>query len=274
MREKPQNVLAVLTAIVLRFFSTSFKEENDSVLKDAVANSPSTFSATHAPFCRVSLNIHAVHHLYKEEDVMLHRSLPLRSAMVLSLMAVALICASANAGEKNESLTPKEVSKQVADNEAARLLEKAFGAGCEELRRPIQVWIPDIGIIVAAKEFSVISNIHNKVLEKKTVLHKVFFDGEIKLVPENHVRRIVINDIRVRLKTISFALLQDSEADTSRAEINLFRGDEAIISLDRPVSQWRELRKRQVLTMEARSKQFSIILTPRPAPAPLSFRDF
>src|ERR1043165_881830 len=169
------------------------------------------------------LDIHAGHHLHKEEDVMLHRSLsgllPFRLPMVLLLTSVALICESANADEKQESPNAKAVSKEDTKDDAVRLLEKAFGPGCEEVRRPIQIWIPDIGIVVAAKEFSVTS------------------------------------DKRVRLTTISFAMFQDKKAAESLAESNLFRGDEAILTLDRPVSQWSELRKRHIITMEVRSKQ-------------------
>src|ERR1700679_2320637 len=46
---------------------------------------------------------------------------------------------------------PKELSKEEIDG----LIEKAFGKNCAELKRPVRVWIPDIGMILAADKATV-----------------------------------------------------------------------------------------------------------------------
>jgi hypothetical protein len=106
------------------------------------------------------------------------------------------------------------------------MLEKAFGGSSDELRRPIRLWIPDIGIAISAEEFS------------------------------------VIRDNRVRLATISVAVIQDVNGAGTAPEINVHRGDDALITLDRPATQWSELRNGKIMTVEVRGKQSSIILTP------------
>ena len=51
----------------------------------------------------------------------------------------------------------KELSKQQFDG----LIERAFGADCEELGRPIRIWIAELGIVVTAKKASVANDGHS-----------------------------------------------------------------------------------------------------------------
>ncbi len=59
--------------------------------------------------------------------------------------------ASAPLVEVKKSQEPEPV-KQLSKREVEDLIEKSFGGQSDEIRRPIRLWIPDIGIAVAAKE--------------------------------------------------------------------------------------------------------------------------
>src|SRR6478609_864953 len=41
------------------------------------------------------------------------------------------------------------------ENFADKQLEKAYGPGCEELRRPYKIWLPEKGIAFAAGQFDI-----------------------------------------------------------------------------------------------------------------------
>src|SRR6516164_442369 len=147
-------------------------------------------------------------------------------ATVFLLMSSVLVCQTSAGKEKKDVSAPPAVSKADPKIEADRMLEKAFGGSSDELRRPIRLWIPDIGIAISAEEFS------------------------------------VIRDNRVRLATISVAVIQDVNGAGTAPEINVHRGDDALITLDRPATQWSELGNGRIMTVEVRGKQSSIILTP------------
>jgi hypothetical protein len=145
-------------------------------------------------------------------------------ATVFLLMSSVLVCQT-SAGKQKDVSAPPAVSKADPKVEAGRMLEKAFGGSSDELRRPIRLWIPDIGMAISAQEFS------------------------------------VLRDNRVRLATISVAVIQDVNGAATLPEINVHRGDDALITLDRPVTQWSEMRNGKIMTVEVRGKQSSIILT-------------
>jgi hypothetical protein len=142
------------------------------------------------------------------------------------LMIVVLVCRTSAGQEKKESPKLPSVPKADPKIEADRLLQKAFGTSSDELRRPIRLAVPDFGIAIAAEEFS------------------------------------VTRDSRVvRLATISVAVIQDVNGSGSSPEINVHHGDDALITLDHPATQWSELRDRQIMKIEVRGKQSSVILT-------------
>src|SRR6516162_4393183 len=147
-------------------------------------------------------------------------------ATVFLLMSSVLVCQTSAGKEKKDVSAPPAVSKADPKMEAGRMLEKAFGGSSDEMQRPIRLWIPDLGIAISADEFS------------------------------------VIRDNRVRLETISVAVIQDVNGAGTAPEINVHRGDDAVITLDRPAKQWSELQNGRIMTVEVRGTQSSIILTP------------
>ncbi len=96
-------------------------------------------------------------------------------------------------------------------------LEKAFGAGCEEMRRPLRIWLDDKGIAFAAGEFSI---------DKK--------NGSIRLAP------------------FSMALFHKGTARGEHPEISSIKCDIAIITLDQPISQFSQLTNsaRKIIAVE------------------------
>ena len=157
---------------------------------------------------------------------------------VFLLMIVVLVCRTSSGQEKKESPKLPNVPKADPKIEADRLLQKAFAPSSDELRRPIRLAVPDLGIAIAAEEFSV--------------------------MPDSRA---------VRLTTISVAVFQDVNGAATSPEINVHRGDDALITLDRPATQWSELRDRQFIKVEVRGKQSSIILTPTVQGSERAFAD-
>jgi len=94
-------------------------------------------------------------------------------------------------------------------------LEMAFGVGCEELRRPLKLWMPDKGIAFAFGEFTV---------EPK--------DGLVRLAP------------------FSAAFFHKGDNPNDYPEISTIKCDSAILTLDRPVANYSELNNRKIIAIE------------------------
>ena len=99
-------------------------------------------------------------------------------------------------------------------------LEQAFGAGREELRRPLKLWLPDKGIVFAA--------------------------GEFKIDPK---------DGRVRLAPFSAAMYHKSTPPGAFPEISTIRCEVAYLTLDRPIKDLSQLNGRKVIGVEMRGNQ-------------------
>lgn len=99
---------------------------------------------------------------------------------------------------------------------ADKMLKVAFGDGCEELRRPLRLWLPDKGVVLSAGDFSIESK-----------------DGG-----------------RVRLAPFSAAIFHKKKEGSRYPEITALRCDVAILNLDRPVTQYSELASRKVIGIE------------------------
>ena len=56
--------------------------------------------------------------------------------------------------ESSQQVAAKELSQQEIDG----LIEKAFGRNCAELKRPIRMWIADIGMVIAAEKVTIASD--------------------------------------------------------------------------------------------------------------------
>ncbi len=97
-------------------------------------------------------------------------------------------------------------------------LELAFGAGSEELRRPLRLWLPDKGIAFAAGDFS-----------------------------------IDAKDGRVRLAPFSVAIFPKSKGSGRYPEISTMRSKVAILTLDRPAANHTELANRKIIAVELQS---------------------
>jgi hypothetical protein len=129
------------------------------------------------------------------------------------------------AQEKKPELVPP--SKTITRTEASLIAEKVFGPDSEELRRPVHVWMPDVGIIVCAKDFSVLSS-----------------------------------DSRIRFGTASLAVLPENAAPGTPFEVQRFRSDEITVSADRPVMHFGDLKSRRIVSVEIATKQGKIMLAP------------
>jgi hypothetical protein len=158
----------------------------------------------------------------------------LTRAPSMCLFAIAVLVLTAgytwqvSAGQEKKEGPKLPTVKADPKIEADPILTKAFGIASDELRRPIRLWSPDIGIGIAAEEFS------------------------------------VTRDIRVvRLTTVSVAVVQEASGGAA-PETNLHRGEDALITIDRPATQWTELRDRKITKIDVRGKgeQSSIVLTP------------
>ncbi len=98
-------------------------------------------------------------------------------------------------------------------------LKVGFGPACKELQRPLRLWLPDRGIVFAAGAFEI---------EKS---------GKVHLSP------------------FSAAFYHKSKKPGAFPEISTIRCDIAILTLDRPVSQFSELSNRKVIAVEMVGKQ-------------------
>jgi hypothetical protein len=58
-------------------------------------------------------------------------------------------------GISSKQSEPAPAAKKLSAQEVDGLIEKAFGKDCAELKRPIRIWIPDIGMVIAAEKASV-----------------------------------------------------------------------------------------------------------------------
>jgi hypothetical protein len=106
------------------------------------------------------------------------------------------------------------------EGEVDRRLILAFGQNCKELQRPLRLWLPDKGIAFATGEF----------LIDKT-------DGKVRLAP------------------FSAAFYHKSSVPGAFPEISMIRCDMAILTLDKPVTQFSELNSRKVIAVEMVGRQ-------------------
>ena len=101
-----------------------------------------------------------------------------------------------------------------------KLLEKAFGAGREELQRPIRLMFPDKGITISAGLFEI---------EK--------------------------SDGRVRMAPFSVALFHKTKTPGGYPEISTIKADVALLTFDRPVLQFSELNNRKIVAVELQGER-------------------
>ena len=96
-------------------------------------------------------------------------------------------------------------------------LELAYGKGCEEIRRPLRIWLPDKGVVFSAGEFSI---------DKK--------HGSIRLAP------------------FSVAMYHKGTPRGAHPEITTIKCDIAIITLDQPITQFSQLTNssRKIIAVE------------------------
>ena len=59
------------------------------------------------------------------------------------------------AADKPKPPEPAPAAKELSKEEVDGLIEKAFGKNSAELKRPVRVWMPKIGVVIAAKEASI-----------------------------------------------------------------------------------------------------------------------
>ena len=99
-------------------------------------------------------------------------------------------------------------------------LEMAFGIGREELQRPLKLWLPEKGVLLAAGEFSIDDK-----------------DG------------------RVRLQPFSAALFHKNKVPGGYPEISTIQCEIAYLTLDHPVKLLSELNNRKVIAIEMRGSR-------------------
>jgi hypothetical protein len=144
----------------------------------------------------------------------------------VGLAAILLLAAAQFASTQEKKQTPPpQIGNPKED--ADLLLKKAFGADSEELKRPIRIWVADIGMVVAAKE-------------AKTVRNGSF----------------------IHFASASIALLEDP---TDPKDLTVFRGDEIIVAVDRPVTKWSDLADRAVTKVEVHEKKLITTISPAAA---------
>src|ERR1043166_1566674 len=102
--------------------------------------------------------------------------------------------------------------------EREKLIEQAFGKGCDELNRPVKLLLRDKGLILAAGQFTIEP------------------DGRVKFSPFS-------------------AALFPKNKEPGPPEINTVRSDFAYFTLDNPVHFPFELADRKVMVVELRGKQ-------------------
>src|ERR1043165_3677721 len=112
---------------------------------------------------------------------------------------------------------------------ADRDLELAYGAGCEELRRPYRLWLPEKGIALAAGQFDI---------EQA--------DGRAG---------------QVRLAPFSVALFHKRKVPGAYTEISTIKCDAAYLTQDRTVSNMSELTNRKVIGVELKGRAPGVSLT-------------
>ena len=118
----------------------------------------------------------------------------------------------------DQSIEPQE-------HEADKRLAQSFGPICEELQRPLRLWLADKLVAIAAGDF---------IIEK---------DGRVKLAP------------------FSAALYHKTKTPNAYPEISTIRADIAILTLDQPVSSYAELNSRKVIAVEMIGRKPGISLT-------------
>jgi hypothetical protein len=147
---------------------------------------------------------------------------------------VATAPAPAAEAPRTAGKAPSLEARPLSKGEVDQFIEKAFGRDSEEMRRPIRLWISNLGLVIAAKEAGVTRDGHS-----------------------------------VRFKTASIAIV---DAREGTAEVRAIRGEEAILVADRAVTQWGDLKTARVTMAEVNHKNAVITLAPGPAaqvqPAP------
>ncbi|MBM3994753.1 MAG: hypothetical protein FJ303_11455 [Planctomycetes bacterium] len=102
-----------------------------------------------------------------------------------------------------------------------KYLQMAFGSGCPELQRPLRLFDPGRGIAFVAGE-------------------------------------CVIDKGKVRLAPFSAAVFHKSKSPTAHPEISTIRCETALLTLDRPVTQFAELSNRKVKVVEMEGKRITL----------------
>jgi hypothetical protein len=103
--------------------------------------------------------------------------------------------------------------------DAAKYLEMAFGANCHEMKQPLQLWLPDKGIVFAA--------------------------GDFKIDPA---------DGRVRLEPFSAAVFHKSKTPGGFPEISTIVCAVAYLTLKEPAREYSDLNHSEVIAVEMRGK--------------------
>lgn len=103
--------------------------------------------------------------------------------------------------------------------ETDKMMKMAFGAECEELRRPIKLFLRSKGVLLASNQFDIEP------------------DGRVKLSP------------------LSAALFPKTRGEVKYPEINTVQCELAFLTLDRPVSSLTELSNRKVIGVELRGNR-------------------
>ncbi len=109
-------------------------------------------------------------------------------------------------------------------DEKGKILQLAFGSNCPEMKYPIQLWMRDKGIVIAA--------------------------GDCRFE----------EDGRVRLTPFSGVHLPRSKTPRTQQDLYTIQCEDAFLTLDRPVKAFGELQDRKIVALELRGKP-DILLT-------------
>ncbi|MBI2807993.1 MAG: hypothetical protein HYX68_23665 [Planctomycetes bacterium] len=118
---------------------------------------------------------------------------------------------------------PRETRQQPPQQDVK--LEQGFGAGSQELQRPLRLWLPDKGVAFSAGDFA---------LDKAG---------------------------RVRLAPFSAAFFHKTKKPGEYPEISTIKCDVAILTLDQPATSFSDLNNRKVIAVEMMGKRPGIVLT-------------
>ncbi len=95
-------------------------------------------------------------------------------------------------GDKPKPPEPAPAAKELSAQEIDGLIEKAFGKDSAELKRPIRMWLPDIGMAIAAEKASVAPGglairCTSASLGSAVIASKVIHGEEIVIIVEKRV---------------------------------------------------------------------------------------